>query len=51
MGAAQHLGVRLLGEPALAEGHDVVDLALFGGAIAELVLALLVAYFDDSAGG
>jgi len=29
----------------------MVDLALFGPAIAELVLALLVAHFDDSSGG
>jgi hypothetical protein len=51
VGAAQDLGVPLLGGPALAVGHDVVDLALCGAAIAEFVLALQVTYFDGSAGG
>jgi hydrogenase maturation factor HypE len=51
MAVAEHLAVPLLGGTTLAVGHDVVDLALFRREVAELVLALEVAYFDGSAGG
>jgi hypothetical protein len=51
VGTAEHLGILLGGGPALTEGHDVVHLALLGREVAEGVLALSVAYFDDPAGG
>src|SRR5580692_13178127 len=51
MAAVEHLAVRLLREPSLTEGHDVVDLALVRREVAELVLALEIACLDDPAGG
>jgi hypothetical protein len=51
MAAAEHLGVPLVGEPALTKGHDVVHLAVLRREVTEGVLALSVAYFDDPAGG